>query len=102
MALARREARGAEGQTHAKLAVAHRRVPLVSSASLALSGVAANIEAGLLIRGGTAPQRAAEHIAELRARGVLAPAVQGEFMTEHASVTRRGWVSRWWGARARR
>lgn len=56
---------------HAKLAVADRRVLLVSSANLTHSGVSRNIEAGLLIRGGTAPQRAAEHIAELRARGVL-------------------------------
>jgi hypothetical protein len=33
----------------------------------AQSGVSRNIEAGLLIRGGTAPQRAAEHIDALRA-----------------------------------
>lgn len=36
-----------------------------------------NIEAGLLIHGGTAAQRAAEHIAELKLRGVLAPIVTG-------------------------
>lgn len=57
---------------HAKIAVADRRVLLVSSANLTQSGVDRNIEAGLLVRGGTAPQRAAEHIAELQARGVLA------------------------------
>lgn len=57
---------------HAKLVVADRRVLLVSSANLTQSGVDRNIEAGLLVRGGTAPQRAAEHIAELQARGVLA------------------------------
>ncbi|RVX42769.1 phospholipase D-like protein [Nonomuraea polychroma] len=56
---------------HAKLAVADRRILLVSSANLTQSGVSRNIEAGLLITGGTAPQRAAEHIAELRAHGVL-------------------------------
>jgi phosphatidylserine/phosphatidylglycerophosphate/cardiolipin synthase-like enzyme len=56
---------------HAKIAVADRRVLLVSSANLTQSGVSRNIEAGLLVRGGTAPQRAAEHIAELRSRGVL-------------------------------
>ncbi|MEU6206187.1 DISARM system phospholipase D-like protein DrmC [Micromonospora musae] len=56
---------------HAKIAVADRRVLLVSSANLTQSGVNRNIEAGLLIRGGTAPQRAAEHIAELQSRGVL-------------------------------
>ncbi|MEU4473526.1 DISARM system phospholipase D-like protein DrmC [Micromonospora sp. NPDC023888] len=56
---------------HAKIAVADRRVLLVSSANLTQSGVNRNIEAGLLVRGGTAPQRAGEHIAELQARGVL-------------------------------
>lgn len=56
---------------HAKLVVADRRVLLVSSANLTQSGVSHNIEAGLLVRGGTAPVRAAEHIAELRATGVL-------------------------------
>lgn len=57
---------------HAKIAVADRRVLLVSSANLTQSGVNRNIEAGLLVRGGTAPQRAAEHISELQSRGVLA------------------------------
>jgi phosphatidylserine/phosphatidylglycerophosphate/cardiolipin synthase-like enzyme len=57
---------------HAKLAVADRRALLVSSANLTQSGVGKNTEAGLLVRGGTAPQRAAEHIVELKARGVLA------------------------------
>jgi phosphatidylserine/phosphatidylglycerophosphate/cardiolipin synthase-like enzyme len=56
---------------HAKIAVADRRWLLVSSANLTHSGVGKNIEAGLLIRGGTAPQRAAEHIAALRSAGVL-------------------------------
>jgi phosphatidylserine/phosphatidylglycerophosphate/cardiolipin synthase-like enzyme len=56
---------------HAKLAVADRRTLLVSSANLTQSGVGKNIEAGLLIRGGTAPIRAAEHVAELKGRGVL-------------------------------
>jgi phosphatidylserine/phosphatidylglycerophosphate/cardiolipin synthase-like enzyme len=56
---------------HAKIAVADRRWLLVSSANLTQSGVGKNIEAGLLIRGGTAPQRAAEHIAVLRSAGLL-------------------------------
>ncbi len=56
---------------HAKVAVADRRRLLVSSANLTQSGVATNIEAGLLIQGGTAPARAAEHIAALRAAGLL-------------------------------
>lgn len=56
---------------HAKLAVADRRVLLVSSANLTASGVGKNIEAGMLIRGGSAPARAAEHIVELKTTGVL-------------------------------
>ena len=56
---------------HAKLAVADRRVLLVTSANLTQSGVAKNIEAGLLIRGGTAPLRAAEHVDALRSSGNL-------------------------------
>jgi phosphatidylserine/phosphatidylglycerophosphate/cardiolipin synthase-like enzyme len=57
---------------HAKLAVADRRLLLISSANLTQSGVGKNIEAGLLVRGGAAPRRAAEHIAELQATGILA------------------------------
>ncbi|TVT56349.1 endonuclease [Amycolatopsis rhizosphaerae] len=64
---------------HAKLAVADRRVLLVSSANLTQSGVAKNIEAGVLVRGGTAPRRAAEHIAELKASGVFARLPDGEW-----------------------
>jgi phosphatidylserine/phosphatidylglycerophosphate/cardiolipin synthase-like enzyme len=57
---------------HAKLAMADRRVLLVTSANLTQSGVGKNIEAGLLIRGGTAPIRAAEHVDALRSHGFLA------------------------------
>jgi phosphatidylserine/phosphatidylglycerophosphate/cardiolipin synthase-like enzyme len=56
---------------HAKLAVADRRILLVTSANLTQSGVTKNIEAGLLVRGGTAPVRAAEHIDALRSTGIL-------------------------------
>jgi phosphatidylserine/phosphatidylglycerophosphate/cardiolipin synthase-like enzyme len=56
---------------HAKLAIADRRVLLMSSANLTQSGVARNIEAGLLVRGGTAPIRAAEHVDQLRSKGLL-------------------------------
>ncbi|MGH3719393.1 MAG: phospholipase D-like domain-containing protein [Pseudonocardiaceae bacterium] len=65
---------------HAKLAVADRQVLLVSSANLTQSGVAKNIEAGLLVHGGHAPQRAAEHITALKANHVL----------DRLSVTTRG------------
>ena len=56
---------------HAKLAVADRRVLLITSANLTQSGVFTNIEAGLLIRGGNGPVRAAEHVDALRASGDL-------------------------------
>jgi phosphatidylserine/phosphatidylglycerophosphate/cardiolipin synthase-like enzyme len=56
---------------HAKLAVADRRVLFVTSANLTQSGVGKNIEAGLLICGGVAPARAAEHVDALRASGDL-------------------------------
>jgi phosphatidylserine/phosphatidylglycerophosphate/cardiolipin synthase-like enzyme len=56
---------------HAKLAVADRQILLITSANLTQSGVSSNIEAGLLIRGGTAPVRAAEHVDALRANGDL-------------------------------
>jgi phosphatidylserine/phosphatidylglycerophosphate/cardiolipin synthase-like enzyme len=58
---------------HAKLAVADRYILLVGSANLTESGVRRNLEAGVLVTGGTAPQRAAEHIRELQRSGVLAP-----------------------------
>ena len=66
---ARRSEPGAK--MHAKLAVADRRILLITSANLTQSGVAKNIEAGLLIRGGTAPVRAAEHVDSLCASGDL-------------------------------
>lgn len=57
---------------HAKLAVADRRTLFVTSANLTQSGTGKNIEAGILVRGGTAPVRAVEHVDALRAAGVLA------------------------------
>ena len=68
--VARRPDRSA--RMHAKIAVADRRILLVSSANLTQSGVDTNIEAGLLVRGGAAPQRAAEHLDRLVADGALA------------------------------
>lgn len=62
------------GQKHAAayaLAVADRHILLITSANLTQSGVFSYIEAGLLIRGGTAPVRAAEHVDALRANGDL-------------------------------
>lgn len=67
--VAQRAEKGAK--MHAKLAVADRRVLLVSSANLTHSGTDRNIQVGLLVRGGTAPVRVAEHLVALRARGTL-------------------------------
>lgn len=58
---------------HAKLAVADRRTLFLSSANLTESAARRNIEAGVLVHGGEAPRRAAEHILELQRLGVLRP-----------------------------
>ncbi|WP_461296694.1 DISARM system phospholipase D-like protein DrmC [Streptomyces harbinensis] len=65
-------ARGERGaRLHAKIAVADRAVLLVGSANLTAAGARRNVEAGLLVRGGTAPGRAADHVRELQRRGEL-------------------------------
>lgn len=56
---------------HAKVAVADQRTLFVSSANLTTSGIGSNIEAGVLVRGGTAARRAAEHLTALRRDGLL-------------------------------
>lgn len=56
---------------HAKLAVADERLLFVSSANLTTSGIDANIEAGVLIRGGSAARRATEYLRALRRDRVL-------------------------------
>jgi phosphatidylserine/phosphatidylglycerophosphate/cardiolipin synthase-like enzyme len=56
---------------HAKLAVADERVLFVSSANLTAAGIGSNIEAGLLVKGGAAPRRAAEHLRAMRRDGLL-------------------------------
>ena len=58
---------------HAKLAVADRRTLFLGSANLTESAAHRNIEAGVLVDGGEAPRRAAEHIVELQRLGVLTP-----------------------------
>ncbi|MDH6228179.1 DISARM system phospholipase D-like protein DrmC [Streptomyces sp. MJP52] len=70
---ARDAGRHPHSRQHAKLAVADRRVLLLGSANLTESAAHRNIEAGVLITGGDAPQRAAEHIEELQRTGVLQP-----------------------------
>lgn len=70
---ARNPASRGRSRQHAKLAVADRRVLFLGSANLTESAARRNIEAGVLIRGGDAPQRAAEHMVALQRRGVLRP-----------------------------
>ncbi|MEV5126062.1 DISARM system phospholipase D-like protein DrmC [Streptomyces decoyicus] len=68
-------ARAEQGRSrqHAKLAVADRRTLLLGSANLTESAARRNIEAGVLVTGGEAPRRAAEHIVELQRLGILRP-----------------------------
>lgn len=66
---ARRTEAGAK--QHAKLAAADRVTLLVTSANLTASGASKNIEAGILVRGGTSPARAVEHIRRLQMSGEL-------------------------------
>lgn len=61
------------GYIHAKCAVADRSIAVVSSANLTLYALEANIELGVLIRGGSVPPRIAEQFAALEADRVLAP-----------------------------
>jgi phosphatidylserine/phosphatidylglycerophosphate/cardiolipin synthase-like enzyme len=58
---------------HAKLAVADRRTLYLGSANLTEAAARRNIEAGVLVSGGEAPRRAAEHIVELQRLGELRP-----------------------------
>jgi phosphatidylserine/phosphatidylglycerophosphate/cardiolipin synthase-like enzyme len=66
---ARRAEAGAK--QHAKLAAADRTTLLVTSANLTASGASKNIEAGILVRGGTSPARAVEHVRRLQMSGEL-------------------------------
>jgi len=67
----REPAERAHARQHAKLAVADRRTLFLGSANLTESAARRNIEAGVLVRGGEAPRRAAEHIVELQRLGIL-------------------------------
>lgn len=63
----------AHSRQHAKLAVADRRVLFLGSANLTEAASRRNIEAGVLVSGGDAPRRAAEHVVELQRLGILRP-----------------------------
>ncbi|MFC9295664.1 DISARM system phospholipase D-like protein DrmC [Streptomyces sp. NPDC057011] len=72
-AWARGPAEHGRSRQHAKLAVADRRTLLLGSANLTESAARRNIEAGVLVTGGEAPRRTAEHIVELQRLGILRP-----------------------------
>ena len=67
----RRDARGRHGTLHAKFAVADRRRLLISSANLTADAFDINIELGVLLTGGSAPEEAAAHVDGLIRTGVL-------------------------------
>jgi len=56
---------GRHGSLHAKVAIADGRVMLVSSANLTEYALTLNMELGVLIHGGPAPGRVAEHLGRL-------------------------------------
>lgn len=69
-----KSSRGTESaKMHAKVAIADGRSMLVSSANLTQSGVHDSLEAGVLVRGGTAPLRALEYVRDLQVRSLLVP-----------------------------
>jgi phosphatidylserine/phosphatidylglycerophosphate/cardiolipin synthase-like enzyme len=59
------------GRLHAKVVVADREVAFVTSANLTGSALGHNLECGLVVRGGPAPRRLADHFAALIRDGVL-------------------------------
>ena len=66
-----RDDRGRHGTLHAKFAVADRHRLLVSSANLTEHAFELNIELGVLLTGGPAPEQAAAHVDSLIRLGVL-------------------------------
>jgi cardiolipin synthase len=62
---------GSPASLHAKAAVADGNVALVTSANLTASAIEANMELGLLVRGGPVPRRLDQHVSQLIADGVL-------------------------------
>ena len=59
------------GRLHAKVVIADREVAFVTSANLTGSAMGHNLECGLVVRGGPAPRRLADHFAALIRDGVL-------------------------------
>jgi phosphatidylserine/phosphatidylglycerophosphate/cardiolipin synthase-like enzyme len=67
-----RDDAGRHGSLHVKCAVADEDILFVSSANLTEFAVSINMELGVLVGGGPAPKRVAEHVRGLIAAGVLA------------------------------
>ncbi len=65
------------GRLHAKVVIADRDVAFVTSANLTGSALGHNLECGLVVRGGPAPRRLADHFAALIRDGVLRPLTGG-------------------------
>lgn len=65
------------GRLHAKLVVADRELAFVTSANLTGSALENNLECGILVHGGPAPRRLADHLGALMREGVLQPLVLG-------------------------
>jgi phosphatidylserine/phosphatidylglycerophosphate/cardiolipin synthase-like enzyme len=65
------EDRPQDAKLHAKLALADEAMLLVTSANFTGSALERNIEAGVLVTGGPAPKRAAEHLKAMVRSGIL-------------------------------
>jgi cardiolipin synthase A/B len=65
--------KGKRGYIHVKCAVADRNLAFVSSANLTAYAMEANMELGVLIRGGVVPERIAAHFEGLISKSVLEP-----------------------------
>lgn len=66
-----RTADGRHGSLHAKVAVADGRTMLVSSANLTEYALTLNMELGVMIHGGPAPERVATHLGRLVEQGTF-------------------------------
>lgn len=67
----RADSRRSSGTMHAKAVVADEQVAFVTSANLTGSAIEANMELGLLVRGGAVPRRLARHFRMLMSNGCL-------------------------------
>jgi phosphatidylserine/phosphatidylglycerophosphate/cardiolipin synthase-like enzyme len=65
--------RPAGAALHAKVIVVDDRIALITSANLTSRAMEANLECGILIRGGPQPRAIRDHITGLRAQGYLSP-----------------------------